>query len=355
VQEIPFRFDPEACDGCGECARACERGAIELSGKSMTVDAGLCDGCEDCVLACPTTALSVAPPRPWTVAEQAPGAAGISAAPVSGHVAAETPAAPRAVSSSAFADTPAVRAPGPPPTPVPAGTHRWRLVDLFIAGAVLLVLQLGTRAIAGGLRMRLDKAPIVFVATLVFYALLVALVEGLARLRGVGQVQLGFAPFKPGRSVAAVIGLMVLLLISREAYVQLARAIGFVPPSVEKQLVGLFGNGLLGLALAVGVTVILAPIVEELFFRGFVYGVLRERMAPVAAMMVSALIFAIYHFSLWLIVPIVLLGIALAWLREWQRSIWPAVMCHALNNLLAVLVVYWPTIQAASRAVAGGR
>jgi membrane protease YdiL (CAAX protease family) len=34
------------------------------------------------------------------------------------------------------------------------------------------------------------------------------------------------------------------------------------------------------------------------------------------------------------------LGIALAWLTEWQRSIWPAVICHALNNFLAVASVY---------------
>jgi uncharacterized protein len=369
VPDIPFRLDPDSCDGCGDCVRACATGALELAGHSVSIDPDRCDGCEDCVLACPTPALTIAPSRPWRDLEK--GAAAEASDPEKGAAAA---ASGERDAAGAPADTTEQGDPSDTPQPparADAGdssdlpraarhARRWRLTDLAVAAAVLLALQLGAGALSGALRLSKARGPIVLAETLVFYALLVGVVEIIARRRKVSQKDLGLAPFRAGRSLPGVLGLimtelglMAILLATRAEYVQLVRSFGFRPPSVEKQLLGLFGPGLAGLALAFGVTVVLAPIVEELFFRGFVFGVLKERMPVWLAILLSALIFAVYHFSLWLVVPIVLLGIALAWLAHWQRSIWPAVACHGLNNLLAVLVVYWPAITAAWRHAGG--
>lgn len=48
----------EKCVGCGECAKACPFGAIEIKGGKATVNASLCRGCKVCASACPTGAIS---------------------------------------------------------------------------------------------------------------------------------------------------------------------------------------------------------------------------------------------------------------------------------------------------------
>ncbi|MHB8995686.1 MAG: CPBP family glutamic-type intramembrane protease [Armatimonadota bacterium] len=77
---------------------------------------------------------------------------------------------------------------------------------------------------------------------------------------------------------------------------------------------------------------VVAPVVEELIFRGFVYPGLRRRMTVGAAVLSSALLFALMHNNPGALVPITLIGIVLAVLYERNRSIIPAIVCHALNN-----------------------
>jgi membrane protease YdiL (CAAX protease family) len=84
----------------------------------------------------------------------------------------------------------------------------------------------------------------------------------------------------------------------------------------------------------------LVPVVEETFFRGFVYGGLRGRMGTRWAMFLGALVFALLHFSLDRLIPILVLGWALAWLYERTGSLVPGVILHAANNAFA-LAVYW--------------
>lgn len=84
----------------------------------------------------------------------------------------------------------------------------------------------------------------------------------------------------------------------------------------------------------------LVPVVEETFFRGFVYGGLRGRMSTRWAMFLGALVFALLHFSLDRLIPILVLGWALAWLYERTGSLVPGVILHAANNAFA-LAVYW--------------
>ena len=80
---------------------------------------------------------------------------------------------------------------------------------------------------------------------------------------------------------------------------------------------------------------LLAPVVEELIFRGFIYSSLRRYVTPLPAVLLSALLFAIMHPSGTAVVQIVGIGIVLAVLYERTRSVVPCIVCHALNNFLA--------------------
>lgn len=104
-----------------------------------------------------------------------------------------------------------------------------------------------------------------------------------------------------------------------------------------------FGHGALGTIAAGLLIVIAAPISEEIFFRGFIFGGFRRRLAFPAAALLSALIFGFSHYtgagSIAVVPQLALLGFALAWLYEETGSIYPPIAVHAVNNALAFAIL----------------
>ncbi len=87
--------------------------------------------------------------------------------------------------------------------------------------------------------------------------------------------------------------------------------------------------------------VVFAPILEEIFFRGFVYPLIRNSGKVKRAVLFSALIFASLHFSLWAFLPITCIGCFLALLYERTGSLYASITFHVLNNLMTVLIVFF--------------
>jgi membrane protease YdiL (CAAX protease family) len=86
---------------------------------------------------------------------------------------------------------------------------------------------------------------------------------------------------------------------------------------------------------------LLAPVAEELFFRGFLYMALRQRLGIAAAVTISSLVFAVGHIdALGVVAASFIIGIALALVYEYTRSLWVAIAIHAFNNSLATVLVY---------------
>ncbi len=89
--------------------------------------------------------------------------------------------------------------------------------------------------------------------------------------------------------------------------------------------------------------VVVAPVVEELFFRGFVFAGLRQRMGWERAGVISAGLFALVHLQPLQIIPIFILGLIFAYLYHRSESIWPAVLMHVVTNGLGLGVAYFET------------
>ena len=54
-----IQIDPEKCNGCGACVRACHEGAIAMeNGKARLMREDYCDGLGDCLPACPANAIT---------------------------------------------------------------------------------------------------------------------------------------------------------------------------------------------------------------------------------------------------------------------------------------------------------
>lgn len=96
------------------------------------------------------------------------------------------------------------------------------------------------------------------------------------------------------------------------------------------------------LALNVFFIALVPAICEELFFRGivqkFAYSFLRKSWA---AILVSGILFALLHFTVYEFVPIFLAGLLLAWVYQTTGSIWLNILLHFLNNGLQVVIAYF--------------
>ena len=97
-------------------------------------------------------------------------------------------------------------------------------------------------------------------------------------------------------------------------------------------------------AVFLGVTAIaVAPLVEEVVFRGFIFPVLERRWGPVAAVLLTALMFTSLHVSQlwgsWMAVSLILLvGLALSLVRALTGSLLPVYLLHlAYNTTLCLL------------------
>lgn len=79
-------------------------------------------------------------------------------------------------------------------------------------------------------------------------------------------------------------------------------------------------------------------ICEEILFRGFLQSALLKKMRPAVAIVITALLFGAYHLSIYRLLPTTVLGIMLGWICYRSGSILPAILAHAMNNGLALLL-----------------
>jgi membrane protease YdiL (CAAX protease family) len=114
-----------------------------------------------------------------------------------------------------------------------------------------------------------------------------------------------------------------------------------VPPDTAQKALDEAGGSIVVTIILVG---ILGPIAEEVFFRGFVLPGLIKRFGIGRSLLISSLVFGLFHIDPGAIVPTFALGLALGWVYLKTGSIWPAMFAHGLHNTVAVLVAKYVTI-----------
>ncbi len=88
------------------------------------------------------------------------------------------------------------------------------------------------------------------------------------------------------------------------------------------------------------IAVIVAPFVEELFFRGFVFAGFSQRYGWQKAAIISSILFAVGHLQPFAIFPLFLLGYVFAYLYQRSGSIWPGILMHFLVNLWGIIAEF---------------
>ena len=92
----------------------------------------------------------------------------------------------------------------------------------------------------------------------------------------------------------------------------------------------------IAVVISVATVVAGAALVEELYFRGLLYGRVDGRLGTASAVVASAGVFGLAHFEPKAFPVLFALGLILGVLRSRSGSIWPGVAMHAANNGLAI-------------------
>ena len=142
----------------------------------------------------------------------------------------------------------------------------------------------------------------------------------------------------PAGAVRAGLGWGILAwlgaTLASYAAIALLQAVGIDPePQAAEQALEIIDPWLAVLAI-----VILAPIAEETFFRGVVFNAFRREGGRRWAYLGSSALFAVIHVSLVAVIPIFLLGLALAWVYERTGSLLAPMAMHAVVNGVSVLL-----------------
>jgi membrane protease YdiL (CAAX protease family) len=222
------------------------------------------------------------------------------------------------------------------------------LLAVLIAGApiaaltVLGTISSGSSAAAhqtptAGFALAAIVSTVLLDGWLVFWAWFFSLRKYRLSLRS-----FGFRGYEASSSWAVAVGIVfggvlattILGDVSDYAY---RKIIGPVP---TENVVTIFPHTSAGLALFVVLAVLIAPLLEETFFRGFVFQGLSRSWGPLLGAIVSALVFALWHQQLSVLIPIFGLGLVLAAAFYWTKSIYTNIACHSIFNALGV-IAWW--------------
>lgn len=107
------------------------------------------------------------------------------------------------------------------------------------------------------------------------------------------------------------------------------------------------------LAFVLLVVAIAPAIIEELLFRGLIQSSFARVTTPLRAAVLTGIIFGVFHFNPFAVVPLMGLGIFFGFLRMRSKSIMIAMTAHLLNNGIAVIVAYFKIDEDALLTAAG--
>lgn len=252
---------------------------------------------------------------------------------------------------------PAERPPEAPPgslAAVPAWAPLAAMIVAFIV-ATIAYLLIAAGVEAGGGNVTSGGPPgLVISATLVQDAALIAAALLFASMwaRGLTPASFGLRRTAIGPAIGWTLLTFVAFWILTAIYIS---AVGEPDQQEltrdlreEESVAALIGYGVL--------LAFVAPLAEELFFRGFVFGVLREKIGAVGGAIATGVVFGLVHVAgspIETVGVLVILGVLLCVLYLQTGSLLPCIALHAINNSISFAVTKELPIPAAILIVLG--
>jgi uncharacterized protein len=238
---------------------------------------------------------------------------------------------------------PAVQEAVSTPSERPLTGIRWSWGDLLRIFFASLAFQLAGSALVFffDLLPEVPQALLVVSSSLLYAASLVGSVYWLGlQWRGQSWAAIGIGSISR-RWVLGAVGLGLLLAVVTGLVGSGIQAL-LGQPNVNPQQDLFAPNGLswvsiIGTILFGGVAV---PFAEELFFRGVLYRLLRERWGIWIGALVSAVLFGAAHMNLSVGIAVGIAGFVSALMYERSKSLWPSIIIHVVNNSLKFILFY---------------
>jgi hypothetical protein len=149
-----------------------------------------------------------------------------------------------------------------------------------------------------------------------------------------GWRALGFRSFNVRNSLILAAVIVIVGLLIGFLWDILLTSLGIEPPSTVPPELTQTG---LGFVIVSVLAVVVAPVAEETFFRGFILAGIGKRFGNGWGIVLSALLFSVAHLQIGSLLPIFILGLLLAWLYVKTGSIWPCIFTHLAYNSIAML------------------
>ncbi|MCX5692921.1 MAG: CPBP family intramembrane metalloprotease [Candidatus Omnitrophica bacterium] len=86
---------------------------------------------------------------------------------------------------------------------------------------------------------------------------------------------------------------------------------------------------------------VLGPIIEEIFFRGFLYSAVKKRFGVLVGVLLSGALFSMLHVNIAGFLPIMILGVLMAYLYEETGSLVTSISVHIVHNSIIVGFVFF--------------
>jgi len=178
-------------------------------------------------------------------------------------------------------------------------------------------------------------------------AVQLAVMAFLSRSRGTGRLATDFGMVLRLRDLwglLAGVGLQFLVVYAVLLPLQLILDLDNPPEQQVTQIAG-EARGTVDVVLVVFVVVVLAPIVEEMIFRGMLLSRLRRSMGRTPAVLLSAVVFAAVHLAdpnaIFVVPGLVVIGVVLAYQALRTGSLSLPIFTHAGVNLIAVIALLY--------------
>jgi len=232
------------------------------------------------------------------------------------------------------------------PSPAPAAAWQceswWALLAYLVGGFGLFLLLSLLIQFAFRHQFNIFTSAALYGANFLCFAGAAALLG--VRRRHLSWAEFGLRPFHPAWLLLAL-GLALAVLPARGLAALLVERLAGVNFNDIQLRLDLIAPSCGPLALNFIVTFVgaglLAPVAEELFFRGLIHRWFSARFGFWPAVVISSAIFAAGHAdSLGVVASSFVLGLVLAGVYDRSRSLWLSIAVHAANNSLAVILLY---------------
>lgn len=221
----------------------------------------------------------------------------------------------------------------------------WDVPTAVAVTAVMFAITLGSGALLGWLRARelseTLESLLMGASLSLAYVVTLASVWYMAKARGVTFFDaVGAKPVALGSVISLGISLALVGRVFAGVWAVTLERLGVQLPGADVDPTSLLPQTPVGIAFTLIVAVVLAPLVEEVVFRGMLLSSLRPRVGDLSAIVVSSLVFAAVHVLPFAMPPIFLLSVGLGWLYVRTDSLWTPIAAHAVFNTVGIVALY---------------